>query len=362
MTAAQETGLTQAMQALLTGAPFPSFTPEALSRVHAWRVVRWEADLPLTEEEQSALLAAAHTVMAPAGLCAARFDGDVMTVLVGLTRFPARIHRKTVMWLCGHGLTEHASIALEQEGTMFIGHEFDDPTAWEAHLSPMAEISDWWSRSSPLDSAAARAHRTQLQALIKRGQYTALGGYVSRVLRNESEPGVACFGFVPMIIQAVWSVHAHISLRQLTEGLSLTEMARRPRESLLAWLGAVQTCLRDQPAEANTEPIERVIAGIRADCSLPYSQANLSRSLGLTPAYFCRLFREKTGQHFTSFLTRTRMEHAQELLAAPGEHVLQEISQACGYPNKSYFSQVFRKYTGLTPGEYEQHCRQMRRR
>ena len=33
---------------------------------------------------------------------------------------------------------------------------------------------------------------------------------------------------------------------------------------------------------------------------------------------------------------------------------LQEISQACGYPNKSYFCQVFKKYTGLTPGEFEQ--------
>lgn len=100
-----------------------------------------------------------------------------------------------------------------------------------------------------------------------------------------------------------------------------------------------------------------MIAGIRADCSLPYSQANLSRSLGLTPAYFCRLFHEKTGQHFSTFLTMTRMEKAQDLLAEPGSHVLQDISQQCGYPNKSYFCQVFKKYTGMTPGEYEQRVR-----
>ena len=48
------------------------------------------------------------------------------------------------------------------------------------------------------------------------------------------------------------------------------------------------------------------------------------------------------------------MEKAQELLTPPVQGTLQEISQACGYPNKSYFCQVFKKYTGLTPGEFEQ--------
>ena len=117
---------------------------------------------------------------------------------------------------------------------------------------------------------------------------------------------------------------------------------------------ALRTC----PATGNQAPIERVIAGIQADCSLPYSQGNLSRSLGLTPAYFCRLFHEKTGQHFSTFLTRTRMEKAQELLTPPVHGTLQEISQACGYPNKSYFCQVFKKYTGMTPGEFEQQKRE----
>lgn len=47
------------------------------------------------------------------------------------------------------------------------------------------------------------------------------------------------------------------------------------------------------------------------------------------------------------------MEKAQQLLSEPREHGLSEISAACGYPNKSYFCQVFKKYTGMTPGEYQ---------
>ena len=115
----------------------------------------------------------------------------------------------------------------------------------------------------------------------------------------------------------------------------------------------MQPVLRSCPSTVNSAPIERVIESIRADCSLPYSQANLSKSLGLTPAYFCRLFHEKTGQHFSTFLTRTRMEKAQYLLSDGQNLSLAEVSSACGYPNKSYFCQVFKKYTGMTPGEFE---------
>ena len=71
-------------------------------------------------------------------------------------------------------------------------------------------------------------------------------------------------------------------------------------------------------------------------------------------AHLAGLLEEKTGQHFSTFLTRTRMEKAQELLAESSGRTLADISASCGYPNKSYFCQVFKKYTGMTPGEYEQ--------
>ena len=355
MTQTQEQALAAWMAALLRGDLEGSAPCPADETIHAWRLIRWESDIPLTDDQRSALVASAEESMRPLGVAAGCFtaDGDELTLLLCLTRFPARVHRDTVLWLCAHALMEQASVTLEQEGTMFIGEEFAQPESWAEHLAPMQEISDWWTGASPLDGAAAHRHRTSLQTSIKRRQYSVLAGYVSRALREEAEPGPVCFAFVPLVIEAVWSQHAELSLQRLTEELSLPEMTRRPKEALMAWLTSLSPRLRACPPAAGSAPIERVIASIRADCSLPYSQANLSRSLGLTPAYFCRLFREKTGQHFSSFLTRTRMERAQELLSMPGGMPLSDLSAACGYPNKSYFCQVFKKFTGMTPGEYE---------
>ena len=355
MTQELERTIAEWMAALLRGEAQEDAPGPEDKAIHGWRLIRWEPDIPLPDERREALLAAAVEGMRPLGPAAGVFtpDGDALTLLLCLTRFPARIHRDTVLWLCAHALMESASVTLEQEGTMFIGEEFSPAPRWREHLEPMREISDWWADASPLEGAAAHQHRNHLQTSIKRRQYTVLGGYVSRQLREEAEPGRICFGFVPLVIEAVWSQHAELSLRTLTEKLNLQEMTRRPKEALMDWLTSLPPRLRACPAAAGNAPIDRVIASIRADCSLPYSQANLSRSLGLTPAYFCRLFREKTGQHFSSFLTKTRMEKAQELLATPGENPLAEVAAACGYPNKSYFCQVFKRYTGMTPGEYE---------
>ena len=353
MATEREQALSRAMAALLSGDPGAAAPEDAA--VYAWRLIRGEADVPLTDDQREELLEGVDATMSAAGTAAALFaaDGDVMTIMLALTRFPARVHRDTVLWLCARGLMEHASYNLEQDGTMFIGEEFADPADWVSHLAPMREISDWWSRVAPIDGSLARTHRAHLQTSIKRRQYANLGGYVSRVLRTDTEPGRVCFGFVPLVIEAIWSQQAEASLLSLTGQLNLNEMTRHPREALLSWLAALQPVLRACPAAINAAPVERVIESIRADCSLPYSQANLSRSLGLTPAYFCRLFHEKTGQHFSTFLTRTRMEKAQYLLSGPEQMTLAENSAACGYPNKRYFSQVFKKYTGMTPGEFE---------
>lgn len=349
----QEENLTRSMAALLMGEELPSPIDE--TGVYAWRLIRWEADVPLTDDQREALLEGMTEAMIPAGAAAGCFaaDGDVMTIMLALTRFPAKVHRDTVLWLCAHALMEHASVNLAQDGTMFLGEEFAKPEEWIEHLAPMREISDWWNRVTPIPGSAAHAHRKQLQSSIKRRQYANLGGYVSRVLRTEEALGRVAFGFIPLIIEAIWHQHAELSLRRLTEGLQLNEMARHPRETLLNWLATLPPILRACPAPLSTAPIEKVIESIRQDCSLPYSQANLSQSLGLTPAYFCRLFHEKTGQHFSTFLTRTRMEKAQYLLSDQQTMSLAELSAACGYPNKSYFCQVFKKYTGMTPGEYE---------
>lgn len=47
------------------------------------------------------------------------------------------------------------------------------------------------------------------------------------------------------------------------------------------------------------------------------------------------------------------MEKAKELLLSSQDHTIQEVAKKCGFgENPRYFSQVFKKYTGITPSDF----------
>jgi two-component system response regulator YesN len=71
----------------------------------------------------------------------------------------------------------------------------------------------------------------------------------------------------------------------------------------------------------------------------------------LNPNYFCQLFKAETGENFSNYLTSLRLKKAEELLKNTDLRAY-EIAEKIGYPNLSYFSRIFKKYTGKSPFEY----------
>jgi len=93
-----------------------------------------------------------------------------------------------------------------------------------------------------------------------------------------------------------------------------------------------------------------------------YIQANFSRKLslreiaeasGLSAPYFCTIFKEEMGENLSSYLNRLRVEKASQLLAETNLS-LNEISYNCGFEDQSWFSKIFKNYTGMNPGKIRQ--------
>lgn len=81
------------------------------------------------------------------------------------------------------------------------------------------------------------------------------------------------------------------------------------------------------------------------------SLKDISDHVGLSPSYFSKYFREKTGINFSHYLNQTRIRRAKELMRNPNLS-LHEISYKVGYEDLSYFSVVFQKYEGMVPTKY----------
>lgn len=68
--------------------------------------------------------------------------------------------------------------------------------------------------------------------------------------------------------------------------------------------------------------------------------------------YLSRLFVQETGEKFSHYLNRKRVEKAKQLLQADSGKVYQVAEQVGLGHNPRYFGQVFKKYTGMTPSVY----------
>ncbi|MDR2965189.1 MAG: helix-turn-helix domain-containing protein [Treponema sp.] len=72
---------------------------------------------------------------------------------------------------------------------------------------------------------------------------------------------------------------------------------------------------------------------------------------GLSPPYFSTIFKEEMGENLSKYLNRLRVEKASRLLLDT-EMTLSEIATNCCFEDQSWFSKIFKAYTGVSPGKY----------
>ena len=70
--------------------------------------------------------------------------------------------------------------------------------------------------------------------------------------------------------------------------------------------------------------------------------------------YLGKLFKKEVGDNFTGYVKRQRMELAKKLILEGKRDRIYEVAEKVGFgTNSQYFSQVFKKYTGVSPLEYK---------
>lgn len=91
-----------------------------------------------------------------------------------------------------------------------------------------------------------------------------------------------------------------------------------------------------------------------------YIDENLSQSLLLQDVAECfyisgrqlsRLFKKKTGSTFSEYVRAQRLKRAVDLLTTSTLSI-EEVAHVCGFGNVYYFTRVFTKTIGITPGKY----------
>ncbi len=125
--------------------------------------------------------------------------------------------------------------------------------------------------------------------------------------------------------------------------------------SLIVYLGqrySVNSLAQDQ--------MRGGLPALRLNRVLEYIHANLDRDIhlneladaaGLSAFHFAKLFKQSTGASPHQYILQRRLERAKELLRQSAMS-LGEISLEAGFADQSHFTNVFRRFMGVTPSKF----------
>ena len=90
---------------------------------------------------------------------------------------------------------------------------------------------------------------------------------------------------------------------------------------------------------------------IRENLGRKMSLSEIAKVAGLSAPYFSSVFKNEMGENLSKYINRLRVEKAGKLLRETNL-TLGEISGECCFEDQSWFSKIFKAYTGITPGKY----------
>lgn len=124
------------------------------------------------------------------------------------------------------------------------------------------------------------------------------------------------------------------------------------KRSMLEALAQMRQCLLqyDQQAPPKKASVE-ILAYIKEHATEELTLSLVAERFHYNPSYISALIKREFGKNFSKYITEVRMEQSKKLLRET--HLSTgEVAANVGYKDASYFSQVFKKETGLTPQDY----------
>lgn len=107
------------------------------------------------------------------------------------------------------------------------------------------------------------------------------------------------------------------------------------------------------PDAKHTDTIQKVMEYVGANYMKRITLNDISEHVAFSVSYLSRMFKEEKGINLTLYINEVRVRNAKQLLKGT-DAALSQVAYLCGFDDQSYFSKVFKKHTGATPGKYRE--------
>jgi len=90
---------------------------------------------------------------------------------------------------------------------------------------------------------------------------------------------------------------------------------------------------------------------IKENFTRKISLHEVAKIAGLSAPYFSTIFKEEMGENLSKYINRQRVQKAGRMLLET-DLSLSDISNACCFEDQSWFSKIFKSFTGISPSKY----------
>ena len=108
---------------------------------------------------------------------------------------------------------------------------------------------------------------------------------------------------------------------------------------------------RFRESEARLRQLAEILNYISLHYSEKLSTSDLAERFFINEQYFCKLFKQATGQSVMEYINRMRIDKSAVLLEHTSESATR-IASKVGFDDPNYFSRLFKKYMNMSPRAY----------
>lgn len=128
-------------------------------------------------------------------------------------------------------------------------------------------------------------------------------------------------------------------------------------EDLSAWISNIMhsfiAAAFDYERLKHAETIHRVNKYVQTHYQTKLTLDEIAANAHLSKTYLCNIFKAETGETIANYINRVRIEKSKLLLPDDSLTIVQ-IANMCGFEDQSYFTKIFKSYTGITPKKYRE--------
>jgi YSIRK-targeted surface antigen transcriptional regulator len=199
---------------------------------------------------------------------------------------------------------------------------------------------------------------------LKQALFAPLSGTIGRMSSNPIQQEKYVFiSFITMVTRAAVAGGLNQELAFSLADVYCQTVDRLENISEITKI-TLEMCLDFTEKVGAVKGKKKLSPGIAMSCEFIYRNlhddvhiAQLADLVRMSPKNLSKKFREETGLSITDYIHRERINEAQSLLEY-SEYSISEIGYYLQYASQSYFSSVFKKFSGVTPQQFREQLKQ----